>query len=210
MAVTGIVLFGFVLVHMLGNLKVYQGREVFNHYAVGLRDIGSPFFPHEGALWVVRVILLIAVLLHILAAYQLTIMNWAARPIGYEERQYIRAGYSARTMRWSGVFLAIFIVFHLAHLTFGASWAHPDFIPSDAYHNFVTGFTNWAVVAFYIAAQIFLGLHIYHGVWSLFQSLGWNNPRFNHWRDAFAHSFAWIIALANISFPLAVLTGVIH
>ena len=210
MAVSGIVLFGFVLVHMLGNLKVYQGPQVFNHYAEGLRDVGAPFFPHGGALWVARIVLLGCVALHMLAAYQLTIMNWRARPIAYEQREYLKADYAARTMRWGGVILGLFVLFHLAHLTFGARWAHPGFNAGDAYHNVVTGFGNWIVSAFYILAQIFLGMHIYHGAWSLFQSLGWNHPQFNHWRVVFAHAFAWIIAVGNISFPLAVMTGVIY
>jgi len=210
MAVSGIVLFGFVFVHMLGNLKVYAGADVFNHYAEGLREVGAPFFPHEGALWVVRIILLACVFLHMLAAYQLTVMNWRARPTDYERREYLRASYAARTMRWGGVILALFIFFHLEHLTFGARWANPDFIAGDAYHNVVVGFQSWIVCATYIIAQVFLGMHIYHGVWSLFQSLGWNHPRFNRWRDVFAHAFAWIIALGNISFPLAVVTGIVH
>jgi len=210
MAISGIVLLGFVLVHMLGNLKAYQGQEIFNHYAEGLRSLGSPFLPHEGALWIVRALLLGLVTLHVLAAYQLTMMNWRARPVGYQQREYLKAGYAARTMRWGGVLLALFILYHLAHLTAGWGWAHPDFVAGNPYHNLVAGFRSWPISLLYVAAQVALGMHIYHGAWSLFQSLGWNHPQFNHWRSALAHAFAWIIAIGNISFPLAVRTGIIQ
>lgn len=210
MALSGLVLFGFVVVHMLGNLKVYQGPVAFNHYAEGLRTLGAPFFPHGGALWLARLVLLLCVGLHMLAAYQLTVTNWRARPVGYEQREYLRATFAARTMRWGGVILALFVLYHLAHLTFGSRWAHPDFIAGNAYHNFIAGFRSWTVSAVYIVAQVALGMHIYHGLWSMFQSLGWNHPQFNHWRDALAHCFAWVIPIANISFPLAVLAGILQ
>ncbi len=205
MAVTGIVLYGYVLVHMLGNLKLYLGRESLNHYAEFLRVMGEPLFPHGTVLWIFRIILLVSFGLHILAAVQLTWMNWRARPIGYEQKQVVAAGYASRTMRWGGVIIGLFVVFHLFDLTWGK--VTPGFNPQDVYHNVVASFRVWWVAGFYILAQVILGLHLYHGLWSLFQSLGWNHPKFNHWRRQFAIAFAWIIAVGNISFPVAVLTG---
>lgn len=210
MAASGIVLFGYVLLHMLGNLKVYGGREAYNHYAEGLRAFGAPALPESGMLWIVRVVLLVSVALHVWAAWQLTLMNRRARPVGYERLDPVQAGYAARTMRWGGVIVGLFVLYHLAHFTWGFGWAHPDFRLGDPYHNFVTGFRVWPVSAFYIVAQVALGMHLFHGLWSMFQSLGWNHPRFNPWRRRFAQAFAWIITAGNISFPVAVLAGVVR
>lgn len=210
MAVSGILLFGFVLAHMLGNLKLYLGAEELNHYAEWLRQVGSPLFPHGSLLWLARLLLLAAVAVHITAATQLTLLSWKARPEDYEQRRPIEATYASRTMRWGGVIIALFVLYHLAHLTWGAEWAHQDFIPGDVYHNVVAGFSVWWVSAFYIVAQMALCLHLYHGVWSLFQTLGWHvsgNP--HDWRRRFALVFALIIFVGNISFPLAVLVGLV-
>ncbi len=208
MAVTGIILFGFVLVHMLGNLKIYQGAQKLNAYAEWLRNLGAPALPHEGALWIFRLVLLGAVGLHILAATQLTLINLKARPLNYRDRKAIQASYASRTMRWGGVIILLFVVYHLAHLTLGT--AHPDFVSGDVYHNVVIGFQVWWVSAFYIVAQIALGFHLSHGLWSMFQSLGWWEPEDSKdWRRTFATVFAWVITVGNISFPLAVLAGVV-
>jgi succinate dehydrogenase / fumarate reductase cytochrome b subunit len=208
MAVTGIILFGFVLVHMIGNLKLYTGAEHLNNYAGWLRTVGEPALPAEGLLWIARIVLLAAVVLHIWAAWQVSRMNREARPRRYAVGNKVHTSYASRTMRWGGVIILLFIIYHLLHFTTGN--VHPGFIEGDVYHNVVTGFQVWWVSAFYIVAQVALGFHLYHGVWSLFQSLGWNHPRFNHWRSGFAHAFAWIITLGNISFPVAVLTGLIR
>lgn len=205
MALTGIVLYGYVLVHMLGNLKLYLGRESLNHYAEFLRIMGEPVFPHGTVLWIFRIVLLVSFGLHILAAIQLTWMNWQARPIGYEQRQVVAASYASRTMRWGGVVIGLFVIYHLFDLTWGT--ANPDFVPGDVYHNVVASLGVWWIAGFYILAQVFLGLHLYHGLWSLFQSMGWNHPKFRQWRRNFAITFAWIIAVGNISFPVAVLSG---
>lgn len=207
MAVSGIILFGFVLVHMVGNLKLYEGPQVLNNYAGFLRSVGSPAFPPSGLLWIARSVLLVAVLLHIWAAWQVTMLSRAARPQGYARRDVVQASYASRTMRWGGVIILLFVVYHLLDLTFGK--LNPSFREGDVYHNVVASFSVWWVSAFYIVAQLALGLHLYHGLWSLFQSLGWNQPRFNGWRRGFATAFAWIITLGNISFPLAVLAGLI-
>jgi succinate dehydrogenase / fumarate reductase cytochrome b subunit len=209
MAVTGIVLLGYVLLHMLGNLKLYLGAEELNRYAEGLRTVGEPFLPRTGALWIVRVVLISAFVLHIHAAYSLTQMNRRARPVPYQSpRHYIAATYAARTMRWSGVIVGLYVLYHLADLTWG--WANPDFKRGDVYHNVVVSFQQWPVALLYIVANLALGLHIYHGAWSLFQSLGINHPRFNPARRWFATAFAAAIVAGNVSFPVMVLAGVVR
>lgn len=208
MAVSGIILFGFVLVHMIGNFHLYEGAQSINAYGAFLRTVGEPALPHEGALWIARLVLLTAVLLHIWAAWQVTLLSRAARPQSYARRQVIHTTYASRTMRWGGVIILLFVIYHLLHFTTGT--VHPSFVQGDVYHNVVAGFRVWYVSLFYILAQAALGLHLYHGLWSMFQSLGWNHPRFNLWRNGFAHAFAWIITLGNISFPVAVLTGLVR
>ncbi len=207
MAVTGIILFGFVLVHMLGNLKMYMGADHLAEYGEFLRHVGEPAIPAYGVLWIARIVLLASVVFHIWAAWSLTRMAKAARPAGYEFRQKNHTTYASRTMRWGGVILVLFIVFHILDLTVGS--VNPDFTEGRPFENMVASFSNGYVALFYILANLALGLHLYHGVWSLFQSLGWNHPRFNAWRSWFAHGFAWIITLGNISFPLAVTFGLV-
>jgi succinate dehydrogenase / fumarate reductase cytochrome b subunit len=208
MAVSGIILLLFVFFHMLGNLKLYLGAEEINTYAHGLRTFGEPFAPYSYVLWAVRIILVIAVVLHIHAAWTLTLMNRRARPVGYQGgRHYVAATYAARTMRWSGIIVLAFIIYHLLDLTFGTT--NPNFVSGDPYHNVVESFSRWPVAIAYIVANLALGLHIYHGAWSLFQSLGWNSPRINAGRRWFATLFAAVIVIGNVSFPIAVLTGVI-
>ncbi len=211
MAISGVILFGWIFAHMAGNLKLFLGPEALNHYAEWLRDLGAPIFPHEVALWITRVLLLVAVIFHIHSAYALTIMNRKSRPIGYADRDYVKGTYAARTMRWGGVIILLFVFYHLAHLTFGGPVAPPSqFIQGDVYHNVVSGFQIWWVSAIYIIANLALGLHLYHGLWAMFSSVGMTNPRFEHWRRAFATLFAFVITAANISFPLSVLTGFVR
>jgi succinate dehydrogenase / fumarate reductase cytochrome b subunit len=205
MALTGLILFGFVIGHMIGNLQVYLGPEVFNHYAEVLRTLG-----HGMLLWVARAGLLVAVGLHIWSAWRLTLMNNAARGVGYRETERRESTYASRTMRWSGVLLLLFIVYHLLHFTIGVHAVHPHFVHGDAYHNFVTGFQNPLVSGFYILAMLALGLHLYHGAWSFMQTLGLSHPRYNHLRYAFAALITLVILAGNISFPVAVLTGYVH
>lgn len=207
MAVTGIILFGFVLGHMAGNLKAFQGAQAFNTYAEWLREAGYPAVPHYAALWVARTVLLASVGLHIVASVQLTQINWRARPQGYRRLASVQLDYASRTMRWSGVLIAFYVVYHLMHFTWGN--AHPDFLPGDAYHNLVLGFQSWPVALVYVVANVLLGIHLYHGLWSLFQSLGWAHPRYNPWRRHFAVTFAVLVTVGFISVPLAVLTGII-
>ncbi len=210
MAVTGLVLFGFVVGHLAGNLKLYQGAEKLNAYAEWLREVGAPAVPRGALLWAMRVGLLAAAGLHIASAWRLTVLNRRARPVGYALRQVVQASYAARTMHWGGVILLLFVAYHLAHFTWGLAWAHPGFVAGDVYHNVVTGFRSPWVVAFYAAAQLALGLHLYHGLWSLFQSLGWSHPAYDPWRRRFAATFAVLVAAGNLSLPLAVLTGLVR
>ena len=208
MAVTGIILFGFVFGHMAGNLKVYAGPEAFNEYAEALRTVFTPIVPRGAALWVARIGLLVAVVFHIHSAYAVTMMSRDARPVAYRDRQFVKASYASRTMRWGGVIVLLFVIYHLLHLTTGQ--AHHDFVPGDVYHNFVSGFRIWWVSAFYILANLALGLHLYHGLWSMFSSLGVTHKRFEQWRRTFAAAFAVIITAGNLSFPLSVLLGLVR
>ena len=204
MAISGMVLMGYVLAHMIGNLKVYFGESSLDRYSEWLRQVGEPLFPPQALLWAVRVVLLAAVAVHIVAAYQLTVINRRARVDSYRsKRDYVVADFASRTMRWTGVIVVLFVIFHLLDLTWGP--ANPDFIHGAPYHNLVTSFERVPVALVYIVANLALGLHLYHGAWSFFQSLGWVFS----WRRTFAIGFAAVIVIGNVSFPLAVLTGVV-
>lgn len=208
MAATGLILIGFVVGHMIGNLKVYQGAEAFNHYSEGLRIFGAPFFGEGQALWLVRLVLLAAVIIHIVAAYQLVRHSRKARAVGYARYDNDMVfSYASRTMVWGGLIILGFVIYHVLHLTFGA--VHPDFIHGNPYHNFVTGFQSWPVSIVYIATMIPLGFHLYHGFWSMLQTLGATNPKVNQVRRPIAAGLALIVVLGNISFPVAVLAGII-
>jgi succinate dehydrogenase / fumarate reductase, cytochrome b subunit len=208
MAVSGIILLGFVVGHMVGNLKVFQGRDSFNLYAQGLRQFGLPFFSDGQLLWLVRVVLLAALLIHITAAFQLTRRSRAARAVGYSKYDNDLAfSYASRTMVWGGVIILLFVVYHIMHLTLGV--AHPDFNHADPYHNFIVGFRSVPVSLAYIAAMIPLGLHMYHGFWSMLQSLGADNPAYARFRRPVAAFLAIAVVVGNISFPVAVLTGIL-
>ena len=199
MAISGNVLFGFVLGHMTGNLKVFQGPEKFNAYSEWLREIGHPLLPHGGALWLARAVLLLAVGLHIWSAAELTRMSRRARPERYARRGGLQLDYAARTMRWSGVLIGFYVVYHLMHLTSGN--VHPDFVAGDVYHNLVSGFAWWPIATLYIVSNVFLGFDLYHGLWSMFQSLGWNDSGYGGWP---ATSKLWERRVTNrFLFPLA-------
>ena len=186
-------LMGFVFVHMLGNLKVYLGAEDINHYGEWLRDCSCPFLPRTVTLWLLRIGLIAAFVFHIHAAYGLTLMNRRARAEGgyVSPRDYQAANAASRSMRWTGVVILLFLIFHLADLTWGT--VNPDFVRGDVYRNLVASFERPAVSAIYIVANLALGLHLFHGGWSMFQSLGLNNPRWNSWRRGFAVGFAAVV-----------------
>ena len=203
MAATGLVFYGFVLGHMVGNLQIYLGRETINHYAVFLRE-----FLHGGGIWIARSTLLVCVILHVWTAIRLTLRNWAARPVGYRDWQPREANLASRTMIWSGPLLGAFVVYHLAHLTWGN--ANADFISGDVYHNMIVGFSNPFASAFYILAMLALGLHLYHGFWSMLQTFGLELAHQDAVRRRLSLAFAAVVVLGNISIPLAVLSGLVH
>ena len=211
MAVTGLVLFGYVVAHLLGNLQIYlPNHQQINDYAAGLHNPAiAPL------LLAARLILLLCVILHIMAAIQLWGQNRAARPYSYQKKADVPTSYAARTMKWSGFIVAAFVIFHVLQLTVGAfapglpaeelSAHHPD-----ARYNVVHGFQNYGVSAFYIVAMILLCMHLYHGIWSMFQSFGVSNPKYSQRIKSAAKVIAILIAIGNISIPLAVMSGLLH
>jgi succinate dehydrogenase / fumarate reductase cytochrome b subunit len=204
-AVTGVVLFGFVIVHMLGNLQVFLGPEAMNGYAETLRQL--PFH----LLWVARVVLLVSVVLHIVFSIQLVLASSQARPVAYRSKHSVATSYAARTMKFSGPLLALFILYHLAHFTWpGVAMGAYQHQPHDVYANFVNGFRVPWVTALYLVAQVMLGLHLYHGAWSLFQTLGLNHPRYNRVRTIVPRALALVVVAGNVVMPLAVLAGIIR
>jgi succinate dehydrogenase cytochrome b subunit len=209
MAATGIALMGYVFFHMLGNLKVFLGAEDLNHYAEWLRDLLVPFLPRTVTLWLLRIGLIAAFVFHIHAAASLTLANRRARAEGryVSSREWQAATFASRSMRLTGVVVGLFVIFHLADLTWGT--VNPDFQRGDVYRNLVASLERPVVALIYIVANIALGIHLLHGAWSLFQSLGINNPRWNTWRRAFAIAFAAIVTVGNLTIPIAVLTGAV-
>ena len=198
MALTGAVLFGFVLGHMAGNLQFFLGRAVFDNYAASLRKVPA-------LLWGIRALLLISVILHIVAAIQLTALQQKARPVGYKKKAAVDSSYASRTMMWSGPILAAFIVYHLLHFTLGT--VHPSFEEGRVYDNVVAGFRVVPVAIAYIVAMVMLGMHLNHGVWSMFQSLGVGHPRYSTALRRAANIFSVLVVLGFISIPIAVLAG---
>jgi len=211
MAVTGIVLVGFVISHMLGNLKIFTGPAEINAYSRFLRTVGEPELGYGDALWIVRIVLLTCVTLHITAAYQLTRINWQARPVGYQTKKDVETSFAALTMRWGGVLLAIFIVFHIAHFTLGAVGFQPgQFQNLHVYENVVAGFSVWPVAVFYIIAMGALCLHLDHGIWSMLQTLGWSTQRNTGKLKMLSRVIAIVVFAGFVSVPVAVMTGVVH
>ena len=207
MAVTGVILFGYVVGHLLGNLQIYSpDHELINRYAAFLHDPSR-----AGLLWGVRVLLLAAVVLHITASVQLWALKREARPIGYVKKDDVPTAYAARTMMWSGPILAAFIIFHILHLTAGSVLPLEELGPNqpNVRANVVNGFQQPVVAGFYIFAMVLLAMHLYHGLWSMFQSIGIGNPRFLPGLKRVAAICAILIGAGNISIPLAVLTGLL-
>ncbi len=210
MAVSGLILVGFVVFHMIGNLKIYLGAQHYNDYAAGLRTFGGPFLGNSQFLWLARVVLLVAVGWHIVAAIQLTRLSQTSRPTRYAQKK-VTVSYASRTMRWGGVIVLLFIIYHILHFTIGAVGYTPgQYQEGDVYQNVVRGFSVWYVSIFYIAAMIALGFHLYHGVWSMFQTLGVNTSRTTRALHTLAAVVAGAVVLGNISIPLAVLAGVVR
>ncbi|MGH9616734.1 MAG: succinate dehydrogenase cytochrome b subunit [Acidobacteriaceae bacterium] len=203
MAVTGALMFLFIIGHLLGNLLVFAGREKINAYAAFLHFDGT-------LLWIVRSIFILAIILHIVATVQLALRNKRSRPIGYSRKKAINSSYASRTMYWSGPIILAFIIFHLLQFTAGTIHPETTFISGDVYHNLVTGFRVWWVAAWYIFAIILLGLHLRHGLWSMLQSVGLSHSlRREIALKQVALVIAVIIVLGYISIPISILAGIV-
>ena len=207
MGVTGAMLVGFVIMHMLGNLQVFLGQDALNAYAKSLHDLG-------GLLWVARLGLIGAVLLHIASGLRLASLNSAARPVAYANETTVQASFASRYMRMSGLVLLAFIAYHLAHFTLGLT--HPDHKAltdsmgrPDVYSMLILGFKQPSVALSYVVAMVLLWFHLNHGASSLFKSLGLRHPKYNSMLDMVGPAVATLVVAGNIAMPLAVLTGVI-
>jgi len=215
MAITGIGLIAFSLAHMVGNLKMFlpevEGRADIDVYGEALRDLFTPILPEHVFLWIMRTGLIVLFALHVHAAYSLTLMNRRARPTDYQgPRDYVVADYAGRTMRWSGFIFLAFLFFHLADFTWGIEPAAPEAWERGAvFANFVATFSRPPVTILYVVAMVLLGIHLYHGAWSMFQSLGVNHPKFNLWRRYFAIGVAAVITAGFVAPPLAVAFGLL-
>ncbi len=211
MALSGIGMIGFVLAHMVGNLKMYLGREHLDEYAETLRRLLVPIMPEGVVLWIMRIGLITMTIIHIHAAATLTIMNKRARPTGYQSpRDYVAVNFASKSMRYTGLFVFLYIIFHIMDLTVGTGVASGKFVEGHVYDNVVNSFSRWPIAVVYIIANIAIAVHLYHGAWSVFQSLGLNNPRYNAARKLFAYGVSGLILLGNVSFPVMVLAGVVH
>lgn len=211
MAITGVVGIGFVAAHLIGNLKLYIGPVASEEYAVWLREsLGYPLLPHTWTLWLMRLVLIAALVLHVHAAYSLTVTNRRARPGRYASRRdYVAANFASRTMRWTGVIVLAFLGYHLADYTWGVEALPGPYERGDVYGNVVGSLRVPVVGAAYSVAMIALGVHLYHGTWSLFQSLGLYSRRFNRWRNGLAVGLSVALTVGFLSFPVAVWTGVL-
>ncbi len=213
MAITGIGLLLYVLAHLIGNLKIFLGVDALTGeyqidlYSEALRTLGGHIVPEGSILLLFRIGLSSLFIIHIWAAVVLTRRNWVARGRGrYEhKRHYNEASYASRTMRWSGTIVALFLLYHLADLTLG--WVNPDFVHGHVYDNMIASLSNPVVAIFYMLANTALAVHIYHGAWSLFQTIGTVNPKYNDLRRYFAIAFAAMILIGNLSIPLAIWAG---
>ncbi|WP_446213727.1 succinate dehydrogenase cytochrome b subunit [Micromonospora sp. IBSANI012] len=209
MAVTGILLVLFLVVHMLGNLKIFTGETSFDHYAHWLRDIGTPLLPHTWYLWIQRTVLTVAVVAHIVAATVLARRARAARPVKYAHRKKIQGSYAARTMRWGGVIILLFVIYHILDLTTGH--LNPQGDASNPYGNVVTDFApeRWYVTLFYTLAIVTVGFHLRHGIFSALRSLGQQTPKGERRNRAIALVVAVGLCVGYLVVPFAVLTGLV-
>ena len=205
MGVTGVILIGFVVTHLIGNLKLFLSKEEINLYGEALRNMPGALLPRTVLLWGIRIVLILAFVFHIHSAAGLTIINRKARPTGYQyqsKRDYIAADYASRTMRFTGVFVLLFLIFHLMDLTWGN--ANAQFLRGDPYNNLVYSLQRPAAAIVYALGATALAIHLYHGTWSMFQSMGITNPRYNTLRRRFAQGLALFMLVGNLSFPIAV------
>jgi succinate dehydrogenase / fumarate reductase cytochrome b subunit len=207
MAVSGLIMLLYLAAHMLGNLKIFFGPDDYNGYAHWLRTLGEPALHYEWALWIIRVVLTVSVIAHGVTAYQLSRRDLRARPVGYAHRR-ARSSYATRTMRWGGVILALFIVWHLLDLT--TLTVNRNAQPGHPYQNVEATFHTWYGDVIYIVAMLALGLHIQHGVWSAAQTLGAGNRRRDRALKATATVVAVLLTAGFIAVPVGVMTGTVH
>lgn len=203
MAVTGIIGIGFLIAHVAGNLFVFRGPEALNNYSHFLHG------PANELLWIARVVLLASVILHVIAAWQLTQQSHAARPIGYARREPQVSTVASRVMRWGGVLLLVFIVFHILHFTTGTIRPAGTFEEGNVYANVVASFHVWWVVLFYVVAMAFLGLHLYHGAWSSFRTLGATGMSPTPLQHRASAVIAVLVWLGFTLVPLAIFFGLV-
>jgi succinate dehydrogenase / fumarate reductase cytochrome b subunit len=208
MAVSGAVLVLYLIAHMVGNLKIFFGAEDFNHYAHSLRTLGEPLVPYRAVLTAIEVVLVVSVVLHMWSAVSLARRASAARPVKYQAKKKSHAqGYATHTMRYGGIIIALFVIWHLLDMTFLV--VNPAGRDATPYQRVVEGFdpSNWYVTIFYVVAVVLVGLHLRHGVWSAFQTLGLRNPRNNAALRALAGTIGVVITVGFLSVPLAVTFG---
>jgi succinate dehydrogenase / fumarate reductase cytochrome b subunit len=209
MAVTGLLLVGFLYAHMIGNLKIFFGAETFDHYAHWLRTIGTPLLPQDWYLWIQRAVLTFAVVAHIVAATILARRARKARPMRYVHRPKIQASYAARTMRWGGVIILLFVIYHILDLTTGT--LNPNGAPGEAYRNVASDFTpdRWYVTLFYTLSIVAVGFHLRHGLFSAARTLGQRTARGERIARAAALLLSVVLVVGYLSVPFAVLTGLV-
>ncbi|MEZ4832923.1 MAG: succinate dehydrogenase cytochrome b subunit [Caldilineaceae bacterium] len=209
MAVTGLVWIGFVTFHMYGNLKVFGGAEYFNHYAEGLRELGSPVFGHTHLLWVLRIVIVVSIVLHVWAAVSLYQRALKARPRSYEMQRTVQANYASITIRYGGLVIFLFVLFHLMDLTWGTPVVHNGFVAGDPYTNVLNTFQRIPVVIVYLLALVALAFHLFHGTWSMFQTLGLNNRKYDRALRGLALALALIVPIGFAIVPLSVVFGLV-
>ena len=212
MAVSGLVLVGFVLGHMAGNLKLFAGIDAstgdykIDDYGRFLRAIGAEMLGHSGVLWLVRVVLLVCLVIHAVSGIQLARLNRRAKPVGYKSPQYRSANAASRTMLYGGLFLLLFVVFHILHFTTGQIHFQ-GFVEGQVYANVYSAFRSGSVAAFYVVAMGLLAAHLYHGTWSMFQTLGVDTPRWNRGIRTAAKVVAVALFVGFSAVPLAISIG---
>jgi succinate dehydrogenase / fumarate reductase, cytochrome b subunit len=211
MAISSVILFLYVVAHLAGNLKIFFGPDPFNEYAAWLRVAGSPLFPSEGVLWIARVVLLVALLVHVGAYIQLWQQKRRARSIGYRSFDPQVFNWMSRAMMWGGIAILGFVIFHILHLTTGHIQPDPaaGFQRHDPYENIIAGFSVWWVSAVYVVGVIALGMHLYHGLWSAMQTFGMSNSRYNLYRRPAVGAIVLLIVIGYLAIPLGVLIGVV-
>ena len=211
MALSGAIWIGYLLMHMYGNLKIFGGAEHFNEYAAGLRTLGAPVFGYAHLLWVARIVLIASFVPHVWEGIVLYIRKRKSRETNYTQHKILRGSSATLTMIFGGIAIGLFVIYHLMHITLGTVGIHPDFKAHDAYHNVIVGFQSYGYVPaiIYLIGLVAIGFHLYHGAWSMFQTLGLNSKTYTGlWRG-----LAWLLAvgipLGFAVVPISIILGII-